>query len=451
LLDFVAKTHAKDLNGNYFNEPNFPDKFEVNEYFSDRIFPILNDVSIYYLVVKSEIEMEYLNLSKSTIGQYRHAWRDICRYFENLNQTNYDRKIIQSYLEENLKLLHLNLRKMWKWKINRKAALVLIEVAQNGSFKWGAVSRYSAISNCELERVKLTFLKYIKSKNLSYNTVTLYDYVFRSFIEFSNVHNLSELFLLSSASIEAVTASFSRKCNPNSMCTILPILKKLLKKLFDQNYIEKDFSGMILKPKYSRGTVTPHLNEDDIKLLVKTLDKISKRNCAIILLALNYGIRDSDIRDLCFDEIDWQNDKIILSQKKTRKPLILPLLPVVGNALMDYILNERPKVAKDYPYIFLRAQAPYIKLTSMYPICSKLLHKIKLCPVNGETYGIHLFRYTLVNRMLQAKIPHQVITDTLGHASKDSKKSYLSLEASMLRQCSLDLSLIGNPSWAVIK
>lgn len=451
LLDFIAKTHAKDVNGNYFNETTFPNKSETNKYFADKIFPIRDDISIYYLVAKSEIEMEYLHQSKSTIGQYKHAWRDICRFFENLSQTNFNKAIIQSYLEENLEMLHLNERKMWKWKINRKAALVLIEIAQKGSFKWCAVSRYIAISEAELEQLRLTYRKHIKSKNLCDNTVALYDYVFRCFIESSNVRTLTELYILSPESIVDVTSSFSRKCNSNSMRTVLPILRNILKELFTQDLIKKDLSGMIIKPNCSRGSVTVYLNESDIKVLVKALEKDSKRNRAIILLALSYGIRDSDITSLRFDEIDWKNDKIILNQKKTKKSLILPLLPEVGNALMDYILNERPKVSKDYPYIFLRTQAPHIKLTSMYPLCSKLLHKINAIPVNGENYGIHLFRYTLVNRMLKAKIPHQVITDTLGHASKDSQKSYLSMEVSMLRQCSLDLSMIGTPSWVVFK
>ena len=126
---------------------------------------------------------------------------------------------------------------------------------------------------------------------------------------------------------------------------------------------------------------------------------------------------------------------------------MLPLLPVVGNALMDYILNERPKRSDQYPYIFLRKQAPYNKLTSIYPTCSKLLRRLGIKPVNGTATGTHLFRYSMVHRLLAAKVPHQVITDVLGHTSKEPDKPYLSMERSMLRMCALDLSVIGGVSW----
>lgn len=38
--------------------------------------------------------------------------------------------------------------------------------------------------------------------------------------------------------------------------------------------------------------------------------------------------------------------------------MCLPLLEDVGNAIMDYILNERPAEAEKNPYIFVRRQAP---------------------------------------------------------------------------------------------
>jgi integrase len=145
--------------------------------------------------------------------------------------------------------------------------------------------------------------------------------------------------------------------------------------------------------------------------------------------------------------IDWRDDRIRLIQKKTGEPLVLPLLSDVGNALMDYILNERPKRTDNYPYIFLRRQAPHQKLTSVYPICSRLLRCLGIKPVNGTATGVHLFRYSIAHKLLAAKVPHQVITDALGHTSKESDKPYLSMDESMLRMCALDLSDIGRISW----
>jgi integrase len=211
--------------------------------------------------------------------------------------------------------------------------------------------------------------------------------------------------------------------------------------------ISKDLSGIVMGCFVQRCSVAAYLSEKDQVKLVAQLAKESKRTKAVILLAMHLGLRDCDICNLTFQVIDWRDDRIRLIQKKTGEPLVLPLLSDVGNALMDYILNERPKRTDNYPYIFLRRQAPHQKLTSVYPICSRLLRCLGIKPVNGTATGVHLFRYSIAHKLLAAKVPRQVITDALGHTSKESDKPYLSMDESMLRMCALDLSDIGRISW----
>jgi integrase len=217
--------------------------------------------------------------------------------------------------------------------------------------------------------------------------------------------------------------------------------------LYTSGYVEKELSGIVMNGFVQRGSTASYISERDQALLFKQIDLQPKRTKAIVLLALKLGLRDSDISNLTFEELDWRNDKIKLLQKKTGKPLVLPLLPDIGNTLMEYILYERPKRNDRYPYIFLRKQAPYTKISSTYHICSNLLKKLEIKTVNSQATGAHVFRYTMVHRLLAAQTPHQVITCALGHVSKESDKPYLSMEESMLRLCALDLSVVGNVSW----
>ena len=60
---------------------------------------------------------------------------------------------------------------------------------------------------------------------------------------------------------------------------------------------------------------------------------------------------------------------------------------------------------------------------------------------------MHLYRRTLINRLLLDGVAHQVITDTLGHTSKESDKPYIPMEEAMLRECALGLGKIGIKSW----
>lgn len=447
LIDALAGTRAMDGKGILFNEQPMPTEAEVHEFFLGVSFPVTTGVRIDYLIVKASIEMWYLNLTDSTIGQYRHSWIDIQRYFYSAGSHEYNEALMQNFIQEISNQRNNGSMKEWKWKINRKAAYVLIEVANTGCFHWGMIHKSINCNSLEIENIRLQYIDSLKQKNFSKSTIELYDYVFRKAMDFAGIETTKDLQLLSPENVQLIIDKLSEISNRRSMATILPILRSILNTLHTDNFIKKNLSGMIMGGFVQRGSVAAYISEKDQADLIAQLDKESKRTKAVILLALRLGLRDCDICNLTFQEIDWQHDKIRLIQQKTGEPLVLPLLPDVGNALMDYIINDRPRKNDHYPYVFLRKQAPYHKLTSVYSTCSKLLCRLGINPVNGIATGVHLFRYSMVHKLLAAKVPHQVITDTLGHVSKESDKPYLSMEESMLRMCALDLSVIGRISW----
>ena len=123
---------------------------------------------------------------------------------------------------------------------------------------------------------------------------------------------------------------------------------------------------MVLTPACQSIHLRPYLTTSDEKKLYHVMEGSPLRNKAMMRLALRLGLRDVDICNLRFSQIDWKNDQIILEQEKTGVTLCLPLLEDVGNAIMDYILDERPLAAKECPYVFVRRQAPFKKLESMY-------------------------------------------------------------------------------------
>lgn len=54
-----------------------------------------------------------------------------------------------------------------------------------------------------------------------------------------------------------------------------------------------------------------------------------------------------------------------------------------------------------------------------------------------------MLRYSLAHAMMYTQTDHKVMTDTLGHQSKDSDRPYLSMNEEMLLKCALDLSSLG--------
>lgn len=287
----------------------------------------------------------------------------------------------------------------------------------------------------------------LQQRNLEPTYISLCEYTFRYSLKHAGIQSYEQLTKLNTEAISRILKGFSKSCSKNSLTTIIPILRTILRYLSTEHIIDQDYSGAIMMPFSQTMHLRSYIPAQEDKKLRQALEMEPVRNRAILLLALKLGLREGDICGLKLSDIDWRHDCIHITQEKTGIALCLPLLPVVGNALMEYILKERPKPEGNCPYVFLRKQAPYRRLKGAYHICSAFISRHNIQIRNGQQRGLHLFRHTLTNRLLAAKVPHPIITDVLGHTSKESNKPYLSMEEDMLRMCALDLSLIGEPDY----
>lgn len=217
----------------------------------------------------------------------------------------------------------------------------------------------------------------------------------RCLVEGAGVTDVSSLYELQPSQIQSMLVSLSERLCLNSRGTLFPIIRQILSYLHAAGFVPADFSGMVLTPAYQNMHLKPYITALDEEKLFHVMKEAPLRTKAMMRLAIRLGIRDIDICNLRFSQIDWQNDQIILEQKKTGVTLSLPLLEDVGNAIMDYIMNERPAEAGSCPYVFVRMQAPYKKLSSMYMVCSGLLDKADIRIVNRDSRGVHVCRYTL--------------------------------------------------------
>ncbi|WP_347490050.1 tyrosine-type recombinase/integrase [Desulfoscipio sp. XC116] len=167
---------------------------------------------------------------------------------------------------------------------------------------------------------------------------------------------------------------------------------------------------------------------------------VSFRNKALSLIALETGMRAVDICNLKLGDIDWGHDYIHIVQEKTGKSINIPLVSSIGNALIDYLLSERP--ASDSEYVFLSDNAPYAPLKTHSGCRNVLLHIILDAGIkaNGRIYGTRITRHSTASRMLRHGIPLSVISETPGHGNPNSVMVlYLSTENAKLAECTLPI------------
>lgn len=228
----------------------------------------------------------------------------------------------------------------------------------------------------------------------------------------------------------------------------LMTLRGFTKYLFDQKLIAKDYALAI--PKFrtvTQAKLPSTYTKEEVEKLILSAERYSatgKRNYAILLLAARLGLRASDICRLKFENLDWQTSTIKIDQYKTGNGLILPILPDVGNALIDYLKYSRP--VSDEPCIFLTVRKPYVA----FPSSNVVTHVVQRAfikagiDISSKRYGPHSLRHSLGFRMLEESTILPVISEVLGHQNTESTRYYLRIDLKSMKQCMLDVPTVAS-------
>lgn len=166
--------------------------------------------------------------------------------------------------------------------------------------------------------------------------------------------------------------------------------------------------------------IIPVLKQEEEQAIwdvIKT-DAVPLRDKAVMTLSLLTGLRAVDIVNLRVKDIDWQRDVININQRKTNEPLVLPLLPAIGNALARYIMNDRPE--SNSQYVFLSHHAPHQPLkdhASCYAIVRRIFSSAGV-RLGNELKGTRLLRHHVASKMLSKGVAVQTISFTLGHVTQ---------------------------------
>lgn len=128
-------------------------------------------------------------------------------------------------------------------------------------------------------------------------------------------------------------------------------------------------------------------------------------------------------------------------QQKTKRTVVLPLIPNVGAALMDYILNARPTT--DCTEAFLRYRAPHVAIMDATTIGDMFQEYQKKAGIVRQPFdgkGFHGLRRRLAKKLIVNGTPLTTVAQILGHNDLSSSRQYLSLDTRNLKECALDFS-----------
>lgn len=196
-----------------------------------------------------------------------------------------------------------------------------------------------------------------------------------------------------------------------------------------------------LRRKYRLADVPCALSWDQVQQLLAVVDRREingRRNYAMLLLAATYGLRSCEIRALRLDDIHWDDDEITIFSPKTGRSRQLPLTRPVGEAVLEYLREERPP--SHHRQIFLSSQPPH------GPLRSKINRWLARCfdkaGIEAPRRGAHTLRHSLAVHLLRGGETLKSIGDVLGHRSPETTFIYTKLHVEDLRTVALDPEVV---------
>jgi integrase/recombinase XerD len=234
-----------------------------------------------------------------------------------------------------------------------------------------------------------------------------------------------------------VTESASHLC-PTSVRDRCGVLRVFLRFLHRERLIAHDLSQCVEKSRsYRLSSVPRGIAWDDVRRMIEAVDRrtaAGRRDYAILVLLVTYGLRGREVAAISLDDIDWKRERIRVPERKAGHSTGYPLSTTVGAALLDYLQHGRPKTAERR--VFVRVLAPQGPLTTS-AISSRVAYYLRRAGIDVPRAGSHTLRHTCVQRLIDADFPFKVIGDYVGHRTPESTDIYAKVAVDALREVAL--------------
>lgn len=158
-----------------------------------------------------------------------------------------------------------------------------------------------------------------------------------------------------------------------------------------------------------------------------------KRSYAIARCLADLGMRSNEVARLRLEDIDWAQGLIQIAPGKGRRVEQLPLPRSTGEALVDYIKNERPQTG--CRMIFVRHKPP-VGLPVSRRVVQRAIHDA-YAKLGWDRSRVHILRHTLATHLINAGTPVPQVADILRHRDIATTSIYARVDAAHLAKVAM--------------
>ena len=164
---------------------------------------------------------------------------------------------------------------------------------------------------------------------------------------------------------------------------------------------------------------------------------VDKRDQAILMLLIAYGLRAGEVGGLQLDDFDWENGMLRVRCPKPGRTHLWPLSQGVGHAILRYIREARP--GGFGRRLFFTAHAP-IRPLGRSALGKIVRDRLANIGIASGRRGTHALRHAAAQHLLDHGMSMKVIGDFLGHRDPSSTAIYAKVNIAALREvAALDL------------
>lgn len=216
------------------------------------------------------------------------------------------------------------------------------------------------------------------------------------------------------------------------------VLRVFLRYAHREGVVGGDLSGTVEWPQVYRLSDIPRsISWDEVGKVLAAVDRRTphgRRDYAILLLLVTYGLRSREVAALTLDDIDWKRERLMVPERKAGHSTAFPLSKVVGEAIIDYLRRGRPRTSDRH--VFFRSAAP-VRPVGSAAVSSCARRYLLLAGVQAPRLGSHTLRHTLVQRLVDSEFGLKEIGDFVGHRSPASTQIYGKVAVEPLRRVAL--------------
>ncbi len=279
------------------------------------------------------------------------------------------------------------------------------------------------------------FFEYLhEERGLGSETIAHYAYHLGDFEDYLRRARAGRLRALSASTITGFIIESAKRLGASTMRSRCGCLRTFLHYLHREGRIRRDLSVGIESPqRYRLSDVPRAITEREVRRVLASVDRRSaagRRDYAILLLLVTYGLRAREVVALMLEHIDWRRDRLRILERKRSHSTGYPLSTRIGAALLAYLRHGRPET--NIRNVFLTARAPVTPLN--VPAVSMLARRcLRRAGISIARPGSHTFRHTCVQQLVDAGFSLKAIGDYVGHRSPQSTEIYTKVAIGPMR------------------